>query len=128
MKLCCRGGDIIGKDFDDFLQKQAARYTFLPEEVLVRYARAYGTRMEGFLHGVNKVADLGQHFGDHMYEAEVLYLLKYEFAHTVEDILWRRSKMGLHVSQATAQKIEIALPQMLKVIAGQTDRYENAAG
>ena len=126
-KAILPGGDIIKGDFDNFLQKKSARYTFLPEDLLLRYARAYGTRMDGFLQGVNKVADLGQHFGDYIYEAEILYLLRYEFAHTAEDILWRRSKMGLHISQGTAKKIEAALPQMIKAIEDETSRYENAA-
>lgn len=127
-KAILPGGDIPKNDFDLFVQNQIARYTFLPKEVVARYAQSYGTRMDGFLHGVNKLADLGQHFGDHVYEAEVLHMLRYEFAHTPEDILWRRSKLGLHISQGTMQAIEAALPRMMEVIEGETNRYENASG
>ncbi len=121
------GGDILKGDFDKFLQDQKSRYTFLPDKLTYRLARAYGTRMASILTGANKLADLGYHFGDHVYEAEILYLLRYEFAHTGEDILWRRSKLGLHVCDETVLAIEAMLPEMIKKIQGEENRYENAA-
>ena len=127
-KAVLPGGDIPGRDYDGFVQRQRARYTFLPEDVIHRLARSYGTRMSGILEGANKAADMGEHFGDHVYEAEILYLIRYEFAHTAEDILWRRSKLGLHISQATANAIEKKLPDMLKAVQGEPDHYENASG
>ncbi|HPF78727.1 MAG TPA: glycerol-3-phosphate dehydrogenase [Alphaproteobacteria bacterium] len=122
------GGDIPQGDFDKFLQNQKARYTFLPDALTYRYARAYGSRMSAIMEGVNKVADLGTHYGDHIYEAEILYLLRYEFAHTAEDILWRRSKMGLHVSDKTVTALEKALPSLIERVQGESKRYENASG
>ena len=49
--------------------------------------------------------ELGEHFGDDLYEAEVRYLMSAEWALTDEDILWRRSKLGLHVSDETAARL-----------------------
>lgn len=122
------GGDIPNGDFESYLQKQVARYTFMPQKTLYRYARAYGTRMDAILEGATKTADLGQHFGDHVYEAEIMHLLRYEFAHMIEDILWRRSKLGLHIKDETVQAIEKKLPELIQKIKLENDHYENAAG
>jgi len=125
------GGDMSNRDFEHYLSLQKPRYSFLPEVLIRRYARAYGTRMEWILSGVNKVDDMGQHFGDHLYEREVLHLMKYEFALTAEDILWRRSKLGLHVSEATVTALGAAIPRLLETINTMErgrEVYENAAG
>ena len=66
--------------------------------VLADYARNYGTRIDALLDGAAAVADLGEDFGGGLYEAEVRYLVRAEWARTADDILWRRSRKGLHVS------------------------------
>lgn len=108
------GGDIQDKSFEAFVQKKSDQYPFLPLELLERYARSYGTRMDMFLEGARGTDDLGFHFGDHVYEAEIIYLLRYEWAKTSEDILWRRTKLGLHIDDKTAEALEKALPKLLK--------------
>lgn len=100
------GGDILNGDFDGFLQDQKERYDWMPSELVERYARAYGTRMDRFLEGAAGLESLGRHFGDDVYQAEVDYLREREWAKTAEDILWRRSKLGLHISKATQDNIE----------------------
>ncbi len=126
-KAVLPGADFTNGDFEEFVSKSVARYTFLPEELVTRYARAYGTRMDSFLKGVNKRADLGQDFGNYLYEAEILHMLRYEFAHTVEDILWRRSKMGLHLDQDATHNVKMALPKMIEKVQKESGRYENSA-
>jgi glycerol-3-phosphate dehydrogenase len=108
------GGDILQGDFKKFIAKQSARYTFLNKKLLHRYARAYGTRMDVMLTGVNKVKDLGQNFGSHVFDVEIIYLLRHEFAQTLDDILWRRSKLGLHISAETLEKLNNNFPDLLK--------------
>ncbi len=108
------GGDIPGGDFDAFLAKQVKRYSFLPEDLVYRYARSYGTRMDMVLKNAQNLKTLGRDFGGGLYEAEVLYLIKHEFARTVEDILWRRSKLGLHLEKKTVLALESAMPDYLK--------------
>lgn len=122
------GGDMPEKDFDKFLKSLTDRYTFLPDKLLYRYARAYGTRANAILNGVNKIADLGDHYGDDVYEAEILHLLRYEFAHTTDDIIWRRSKLKLHIQDKTVKALEKALPKLHEKIKQDETRYENAAG
>lgn len=101
-------------DFDSFLKTQWNRYAWLPPELAERYARTYGTRMDVFLQNSHCLNDLGRHLGDDVYEAELYYLAGAEWARTVDDILWRRTKLGLHVSPDTADNIGAALPGILK--------------
>ncbi|CAG0904490.1 unnamed protein product [Cyprideis torosa] len=105
-KASLPGGDIEEESFDDFVVKQCEKYNFIPPYIIYRYARAYGTRMKAILGSAQSIEDLGVHYGDDVYEAEILYLIKYEFVHNLEDILWRRSKLGLHISAETFEKLQ----------------------
>jgi glycerol-3-phosphate dehydrogenase len=100
------GGDISGADFDGFLVGMVSKYPGFDKPLLTRLARAYGTRMIQILGTSKSVADLGKHFGGGLYMAEVQYLIDVEFARSAEDIIWRRSKLGLHM---TAAEIEAFL-------------------
>jgi len=103
------GGDMPGADFDTFLASVQSLYPWLPADLARRYARAYGTRLERVLDGARDLAALGEHLGDGLYEAEVDYLVRNEWARTDGDILWRRSKLGLHVSGQTAARLRARL-------------------
>ncbi len=121
------GGDIDAGNFDKFFELKQEKYPYLPEFLLHRYARAYGTRMDKMLGEATSLEELGAHYGDHVYEAEILYMMKYEFAIELEDILWRRSKLGLHINDTTLTNLEIALPQLHSMLMQEQDRYENAS-
>ncbi len=75
----------------------------MPEELVVRLARAYGTRVATLVGNAVHLRDLGRHFGAGLYEREVRYLIDHEFARTADDILWRRTKLGLQLSSAEAK-------------------------
>lgn len=107
------GGDIARADFDAFVADQRRRYAWIPPELLYRYARAYGTRIERLLGTAACTAALGKEFGAGLYEAEVDYLVKNEWARTSEDVLWRRSKLGLHVSDEAVRQLTAALPTVI---------------
>ncbi len=64
-----------------------------------RLVRAYGTRAAAMLHGTRNIADLGLWFGGDLNEAEVRFLREQEWAVTAEDILWRRTKLGLTLTR-----------------------------
>lgn len=100
------GGDILDGDFEGFVQEQVTRYHWLPESLVRRYARAYGTRMDRMLDGAVNLDSMGRHFGDDLYLAEVEYLRSKEWAKTADDILWRRSKLGLHLSENTKAQLK----------------------
>jgi len=108
------GGDFAKGGLDGFLAQQRAKYKFLPEELLHRYAHAYGTRMDVLLEKTDSMKSLGRDFGSGLYEIEIKYLIDHEFAKTAEDILWRRTKIGLHAEKRTALALESAMPDYLQ--------------
>jgi len=99
------GGDMPDADFEGFLAELRRARPWLPAPLARRYARAYGTRTADLLGAAACLADLGEHLGDGVYAAELAYLRTAEWALTVDDVLWRRSKLGLHVSDATRAAI-----------------------
>ena len=103
------GGDMPNADFDAFLERVRADHPWLPPTLAKRYARAYGTRLATLLGPARSLDDLGEHFGDDLYGREVDYLLKHEFARTDEDILWRRSKLRLHLGDETMPRLRARL-------------------
>jgi glycerol-3-phosphate dehydrogenase len=74
------------------------KYSFLPTAHANRMAHAYGTRAAKVLGNAKSTADLGQSFGASLTESEVRYLMSVEWARTAEDVVWRRSKLGLRLT------------------------------
>ena len=103
------GGDLPGADFPRFLADCRAAYPFLPAELAHRLARAYGTRVTAMLGAAKAMADLGHDVGGGLTQAEIGYLRAHEFARTPEDVLWRRSKLGLHAPEGTAARLAEAM-------------------
>jgi glycerol-3-phosphate dehydrogenase len=93
------GGDMPGADFEEFASTLAAEYPFLPEATVRRLARAYGTRAARLLGDARALPDLGETFGGDLSAREVDYLVRHEWARASDDILWRRSKLGLHMDR-----------------------------
>jgi len=92
------GGDLINSDFELFYTDMHKRYRALNTDLLRRLCHAYGTRITLLLGDGSKQPELGQHFGAGLYELEAKFLINHEWATSAEDILWRRSKLGLHMS------------------------------
>ncbi len=91
------GGDLPGGDFDAFLAELQAARPWLPADLARRLARAYGTRVETLLGSARGLTDLGEDLGGGLHEAEAEYLMQREWALGADDILWRRSKLGLRL-------------------------------
>ncbi len=100
------GGDMPGADFDAFLAELEAARPWLPEGLARRLARAYGTRVEALLGSARGLEDLGEDLGGGLTEAEVDYLMDREWAASAEDILWRRSRLGLHLSDEDKVRLD----------------------
>lgn len=92
------GGDIPDADFAAFLSHCANAYPWLDGPVRKRLARTYGTCIHQILDGAAALSDLGEAYGGGLYESEVTYLIEREFARSADDILWRRTKLGLHLT------------------------------
>lgn len=94
------GGDIPGGDFDGFERAAGARWPWIPAATLSRLCHAYGTRIEAVIGGAAAWSDLGRDHGAGLTEREVRYLVEQEWAIEPDDILWRRTKLGLFMSPA----------------------------
>ncbi len=100
------GGDIPNADYDGFLARTASAYPWLDEVLLNDYCRNYGTRIDKILGDAKSMSDLGHHFGGPLYQVEVDYLIASEWARSAADILWRRSKKGLHTPEGTEASLQ----------------------
>ena len=111
---CLPGGDLYGSvpqnravmEYDGYVQQVQEQYAWLPAKLVARYVRAYGTRIHKLLEGRTQLSQMGIELAENLYAAELEYLMKCEWASSGADILWRRSKLGLHVPADTAQKID----------------------
>jgi len=111
---CLPGGDLYGAEpqnrsvleFDAWVRGVQGRYGWLPAPLLTRYCRAYGTRIHTLLCDRTQLADLGEEIAPGLYVAEVDYLRRYEWARTAQDILWRRTKLGLHLPPGAADTLQ----------------------
>lgn len=102
---CLPGGDLHGVkpdnrsvlEFDAFVAALQRQYAWLPQPLVARYARAYGTRIHRLLGGRSAPAHMGGEIMPGLFEAEADYWIEHEWATCADDMLWRRSKLGLHL-------------------------------
>ena len=100
------GGDFEVEDVAKKIQNLQMLYPFLSEAWATRLIRAYGTDAELILGDATTVESLGVNFGATLTEAEVLWLMTKEYARTAEDVLWRRSKLGLRFEPSQVAALE----------------------
>jgi len=100
------GGDILEKNCLLFLETLMEQYEWLPALAALRYACNYGTLAHQLLRDSNKTEDLGQYFGHGLFEKEIRYLIENEWAMTLEDVLWRRTKLGLVLNEQEKLQLE----------------------
>lgn len=96
------GGDFPWDGVAALHQATQLRYPFLPAPMLHRLIRSYGTLAPAVLGDAARIEDLGVRFGADLTEREVAWLREAEWARTAEDVLWRRSKLGLRFSADAA--------------------------
>jgi glycerol-3-phosphate dehydrogenase len=120
-----REAALPGGDFDvDGIERLIAglRRTapFLSERHARRLVRAYGTRVHHILAAARSLDGLGANLGADLTAAEVRYLMAYEFAQTPDDVLWRRSKLGLRVSREDRARLSAFMTDALGKAADTT--------
>jgi glycerol-3-phosphate dehydrogenase len=113
------GGNIARAKFEPFAERFAAQHPWLPASLARRYARAYGTRAERVVGAAQSLTDLGRAFTPGLYECELRYLYETEWARSAEDVLWRRSKLGLHVDANTLANVSAAIDQWFASLPGE---------
>lgn len=97
------GGNLA--NFPDFLAHVRTRWPFLGEARSERMARAYGTLLDDMLGHVASQADMGADLGHGLTEVELLWMVEREWARTAEDVLWRRSKLGLGADPSLERRV-----------------------
>jgi glycerol-3-phosphate dehydrogenase len=100
------GGDFDVSGIPALAAELMRSYPFLEPTHANRLAHAYGTRAGKILGDAKSFADLGRSFGASLTEAEVRYLMSSEWACTAEDVVWRRSKLGLRLSAGEIAGLE----------------------
>ncbi len=117
-------GGIGYSEVASYVQTQQKKYSFLRPQNVERMFRAYGSRMDMFLKDARFASDLGQSFGP-LSAAEVDYLKREEFAQTSDDILWRRSKLGLHMRPEDKNALKVYLGET-EAVAPKKAKKKNA--
>lgn len=105
------GGDLPGGNFTSFVGALHGRYPWLPDALARRYARAYGTLTDKLIGSARSLAALGAQVAPGVYESELRYLREFEWAITGDDVLWRRSKLGLHIDAAAQERVAAWMSQ-----------------
>ena len=103
------GGDLGAGGLDGLAAALKRDFPWLPEGHARRYARLYGTRARALLGTAQALSDLGTPFGADLYQREVDFLIEMEWARTADDILWRRTKLGLRLDAAAVALLEAYL-------------------
>jgi glycerol-3-phosphate dehydrogenase len=98
------GGDLVSQP--QLLAELQRRYPWLRLQLAQRFVHSYGTLSHRLLHGVGSLADMGMHFGAGLYQREVEYLMTQEWARSADDIVRRRSKLYLALTEAECAALE----------------------
>ncbi|KQT52304.1 MULTISPECIES: glycerol-3-phosphate dehydrogenase [unclassified Aureimonas] len=100
------GGDFAPDGFGDVVRAVLSEYPFLADPAARRLVRLYGTRARAILGTASSDQDLGRDFGNGLTEAEVRYLADQEWARSADDVLWRRTKMGLKLPASAVAAVD----------------------
>lgn len=98
------GGD-MGTDRNSYVVQLRRKYNWLPDSLAIRYAHTYGSRTEILLENKTSLADLGEDFGHGLYETELEYLVEKEWALELDDVIWRRTKLGMWLTDEQKQRV-----------------------
>lgn len=110
------GGD-LNTSLQGYAELLQNKYRFLNKKLAYRYASTYGTLCETFLNNANSIEALGKHFSNNLYQVEVDYLVKHEWATCSQDILWRRTKLGLEFNTDMIKHLDQYLAEQGMVAA-----------
>ncbi len=107
------GGDLPAKDFSAFVDGLVRAHEHWDRKVIAGLARRHGSRIEDVIGDARDLNDMGQKIASDLYEREAHYMAKYEWAREPEDILWRRTKAGVHLSPEARETAAEILAAML---------------
>jgi len=122
------GGNLGAEGVEGLAVRLSAATPSLEISSAKRLARAYGTQTLEIFRGAKDARDLGEHFAAGLYQREVEYLVQSEWARTAEDILWRRSKLGLRIQPAQVRHLENWLKLNLPGLLAEAGANKTRAG
>ena len=99
------GGDFSYDGIEELIADVRSQWPFLSEPTATRMVRAYGTRINRILGTAKSLGELGPNFGADLTAAEVRYLMQHEWALTADDVLFRRTKLGMRLSKAERERL-----------------------
>jgi glycerol-3-phosphate dehydrogenase len=102
-----------GQSFEDFSARCLQCYSFLDRSLVEGYLQRYGPMIQYLLKDVCNLEDMGECFSDCVYSKEIDYLIEYEWAQSADDVLWRRTKHGLHLSQEQKERVQKYIDRVL---------------
>lgn len=100
------GGDVEPASFDQFILRTASQFPWLPSQLLNHYCRTYGARTQLLLSDAKSLADLGPQLTPGLHQREAEFLLRYEWVSSAEDILWRRTRLGLYADSDDSERLQ----------------------
>ncbi|QMU58427.1 MAG: glycerol-3-phosphate dehydrogenase [Boseongicola sp.] len=100
------GGDFLVDGFEALVADLVAAHPFLGDRWARRLVRAYGSEASELMGAAETPEDLGRNFGATLTEAEVIWLMEKEYARRAEDVVWRRSKLGLRMDEAEIEALD----------------------
>ena len=109
------GGDFAVDGVANLIEELKIRYPFLDDFWARRLIKAYGTEAKVILGNAKTIDDLGIGFGGTLTEGEVRWLMEKEYARTAEDVVWRRSKLGLRMSDVEVETLNVWMEGILTI-------------
>ncbi|MFT5083205.1 MAG: glycerol-3-phosphate dehydrogenase [Lentisphaeria bacterium] len=100
------GGDLHERSIEQVFAQLEERFSFISRSILQRLFATYGTAINVILASVQTLEDIGEHFGHGLYQREVDYLVSCEWAKTADDVLWKRTRLGLIFNEREVQQLE----------------------
>ena len=108
------GGDFNLENRNNLMKKLGKEYDFLKDQTVERLFRNYGLDSWTILGSSKSFRDLGENFGSDLYAKEIEFLVKNEFVQSAEDVLWRRTKLGLVINEKKAHRIDTYIQRILQ--------------
>ncbi len=119
------GGDFEVSCFDQLVLKLKSEFSFLDSGLAHRLIRSYGTKSWVLMEGATSIDDMGRAFGGSLTEKEVNYLINEEWAECAEDVIWRRSKIGIRLSQKEISTLDEWMQNRVAIENTKTLRSSN---
>jgi glycerol-3-phosphate dehydrogenase len=107
------GGDFALQQKDELIAQFRWDFPFLGEDQVRRMFKAYGTQATEMLKGMTSAKQMGKHFGAGLTEVEVYWLMNHEWAQTAQDVVWRRTKLGLRLTKRQITALDVWMKQAM---------------